>query len=138
MEFPSVTIPNSEVRSFSSAIVDQEFRIYVALPFDYQTSANSYPLLYISDANGIFGLVTETVCFLQLRQELPDIVIVGIGYPVNDFREALGLRTRDLTPTEDDWWIEGLSKQQHVFKNESYVSGAPGAISGGLSVVFGH
>ncbi len=38
------------------------------------------------------------------------MVIVGIGYPVNDFRQALGLRTRDLTPTKDDAWIEGLLK----------------------------
>jgi predicted alpha/beta superfamily hydrolase len=44
MEFPPVTIPNTEVRSLSSAIVDQEFRIYVALPLNYQASADSYPL----------------------------------------------------------------------------------------------
>ena len=110
MEFPLVTIPNSEVRSLSSAIVDQEFRIFVALPSTYRTSAASYPVLYVSDADGIFGLVTETVRFLQLRQELPEMVIVGIGYPVTDFREALGLRTRDLTPTKDDTWIEGILK----------------------------
>ena len=110
MEFPLVTIPNTEVRSLSSAIVDQEFRIFVALPSNYQTSANSYPVLYVSDADGIFGLVTETIRFLQLRQELPEMVIVGIGYPVNEFHDVYGLRTRDLTPTEDDAWIEGLLK----------------------------
>jgi predicted alpha/beta superfamily hydrolase len=110
MEFPPVTIPNTEVRSLSSAIVDQEFRIYVALPFNYQASADSYPVLFVSDANGIFGLVTETVRFLQLRLEVPEMVIVGIGYPVKDFRGALGLRTRDLTPTKDNEWIVGLLK----------------------------
>jgi len=31
MEFPLVTIPNTEVRSLVSAIVNQEFRIFVAL-----------------------------------------------------------------------------------------------------------
>jgi hypothetical protein len=110
MEFPPVTIPNSEVRSLSSAIVDQEFKIYVALPFNYQALTDSYPVLYVSDANGIFGLVTETIRFLQLRQEVPEMVIVGIGYPVNDWRGAQGLRTRDMTPTEDDEWIEGILK----------------------------
>lgn len=100
MEFPLVTIPNTEVRSLVSAILDQEFRIFVALPSNYRTSADSYPVLFVSDADGIFGLVTETIRFLQLRHELPEMVIVGIGYPVNDFHEVYGLRTRDLTPTE--------------------------------------
>jgi hypothetical protein len=110
MEISPVTLPNTELRSLTSAIVDQEFRIYVALPFDYQTATNRYPVLYISDANGIFGLVTEIVRTLQLFQEVPEMVIVGIGYPVNDFRHTLGLRTRDLTPTKDDSWIEGVVK----------------------------
>ena len=110
MEFSQVTLPNTEVRSLSSSTVDQEFRIYVALPLDYQMATDRYPVIYISDANGIFGLVTETVRTLQLFQEVPDMVLVGIGYPVNDFRQALSPRTRDLTPTKDDAWIEGLLK----------------------------
>jgi predicted alpha/beta superfamily hydrolase len=56
---------------------------------------------------------------LQLFQEVPEMVIVGIGYPVNDFRQALGLRTRDLTPTKDDAWIEELLKlTQGDFTND--------------------
>ena len=108
MEFPAATLPNTEVRSLSSAKVDQEFRIFVALPASYRTSAESYPVLYVTDADGIFGLVTETVRFLQMGREVPEMVIVGIGYPVKDFQEVLGYRTRDLTPTEDDGWIEGV------------------------------
>lgn len=109
MDFPPVTIPHTEIRSFSSAIIDQEFRIYIALPHNYRASNNSFPVLYLSDANGIFGLVTETVRFLQLFQEVPEMVIVGIGYPVEDFLDTLGLRVRDLTPTKDDEWIEAYS-----------------------------
>ena len=110
MVFPQATIPNTEVRSLPSTIVDQEFRIYVALPLDYQTAGDSYPVLYISDANWIFGSVTENVRLLQLFREIPQMVIVGIGYPVNDFRKTQGLRVRDLTPTRNDAWIDGLLK----------------------------
>jgi len=90
--------------------VDQEFRIYVALPFNYQTAVDSYPVLYMSDANGLFGTVTEIIRSLQMFRELPQMIIVGIGYPVNDFRETLSLRVRDLIPTKNDAWTEGLSK----------------------------
>jgi predicted alpha/beta superfamily hydrolase len=124
MAFPQANIPNTEVRSLPSTMVDQEFKIYVALPFDYQTAADSYPVLYISDANWIFGTVTEIIRSLQLFQEVPQMVIVGIGYPVNDFRDTQGLRVRDLTPTKNDAWIEGLAKlTQQDFKT----SGSGGA-----------
>jgi hypothetical protein len=113
MKSSLATIPNTEVRSLSSAIVDQVYRIYIALPFDYQTVNDHYPVLYISDANAMFGTVTETIRMLQMFQEVPEMVIVGIGYPVNDFRQTLGLRARDLTPTEDDAWNEGVKNLTH-------------------------
>lgn len=124
MDFLPATIPNTEVRSFSSAIIGQEFRIYVALPFGYQSSTNRYPALYIMDANGMFGLVTETVRSLQLFKEVPELVIVGIGYPANDYRQALGLRTRDLTPTKDDNWI---IKVKTVTQGDFTIAGTGGA-----------
>lgn len=124
MDFLPATIPNTEVRSFSSTYIDQEFKIYVALPFGYQTSTDRYPTLYISDANGIFGLVTETVRSLQFINEVPELVIVGIGYPVDDFRQALGFRTRDLTPTKDDDWIIEVKT---VTQGDFTIAGSGGA-----------
>ena len=63
-----VTIPNTEVRSLSSSIVDQEYQIFVAFPHGYDASDMAYPVLYLLDANGFFGLVTETVSMLQVFQ----------------------------------------------------------------------
>lgn len=54
--------------------------------------------------------ITETVRFLRLFQEIPEVLIVGIGYPVGGYVQAQGLRVRDLTPTEDDEWLEGRLK----------------------------
>jgi predicted alpha/beta superfamily hydrolase len=110
MAFPPATIPNTEVRSLASAVVDQGYRISIALPFDYQTTADRYPVLYLPDANAFFGSVVETVRMLQIFRKMPQLVIVGIGYPVNDFRGTQGLRVRDLTPTKDDAWLEAIVK----------------------------
>lgn len=103
-----VTIPNTEVRSLSSSIVDQEYQIFVAFPHGYDTSDMAYPVLYLLDANGFFGLVTETVSMLQVFQELPEMLIVGIGYPAEGFIQTSGIRVRDLTPTEDRAWLEAM------------------------------
>lgn len=113
-QYPQVTIPNTEVRMLSSSIVSQEFKVFVALPRNYADSEKSYPVLYVLDANGFFGMVTETVRCLQLLQELPEMIIVGIGYPVSDYIQTLGLRGRDYTPSIDDEylrkWLEGVSE----------------------------
>jgi len=99
---PEVTISETEVHMISSSLVDQEFKILVALPHKYKKSDRTYPVLYMLDANGTFGIMTETVRLLNFTMEMRNMIVVGIGYPVNSFRETMSLRTRDYTPTEDD------------------------------------
>ena len=110
--FP-VTIPNTELRSLSSLHVDQEYLIHVALPRDYDESGLDYPAVYVLDANMVFGIFTETSRLLGFLNELPDMIIVGIGYP-DDGLQTLSLRMRDFTPTRDDAfalkWFEEISK----------------------------
>jgi len=96
-----VTIPNTEVRMVWSSNVGQEYRIFVALPHSYTDADTSYPVLYVLDANWAFGLITETIRLLQLGEELPVTIVVGIAYPVNDVGEIRRLRARDYTPTVD-------------------------------------
>jgi len=108
---PQVTIPHTEVRMLSSSNVDQEYQIFVALPFGYADSDEIYPVLYLLDANGNFGVVTETVRTLQFGGQFPELLIVGIGYPVNRFRETVFLRGRDMSPTENNEWLQRVSKE---------------------------
>lgn len=109
-QYAQVTIPNTEVRSLSSSIVDQEYRIFVAFPHGYDASDLTYPVLYLLDANGFFGVATETVRMLQVFQEVPEMLIVGIGYHADSFIQTSGIRVRDLTPTEDRAWLEAMSR----------------------------
>ena len=115
--YSPVTIPNTELRSLSSLHVDQEYLIHVALPHDYDESGLDYPVVYVLDANTVFGIFTETSRLLGFLNELPDMIIVGIGYPENDI-QTLSLRMRDFTPTRDDAfalkWFEEISKTLSV------------------------
>ena len=99
--FPRVTIPNTEVRVISSSNVGQEYEIFVAFPHDHNEADRAYPVLYVLDANWSFGSITETIRLLQLGEELPEMIIAGIAYPVNDVGEIRRLRARDYTPTVD-------------------------------------
>jgi predicted alpha/beta superfamily hydrolase len=104
--FPRVTIPNSEVRILPSSHVHQDFQILVALPHGYADTGRAFPVLYLLDANLNFGTVTETVRLLSVFQQLPEMIVAGIGYPVDGIFETSRFRTRDLTPTEVEGWDE--------------------------------
>jgi len=87
--------------------VDHDFRISIALPFEYPDfPEKTYPTVYILDANLYFGMFTEVSRMLYLCG-LTATIIVGIGYPLNlpleeAFAEVMALRTLDLTPVVDE------------------------------------
>lgn len=102
---PLVTIPDTEQWTLSSSNINQEFSIFVALPYTYGKDNQTYPVMYVLDANSVFGIVTGTVRLLDFFNELREVIIVGIGYPdVSTFKATMGFRTRDLTPTENSWY----------------------------------
>ena len=110
--FAAATISDTEVRTIQSSVAQQEYRISVALPFHYHERAEKiYPVMYVLDANLYFGMVVEMVRAMNVRvpfcNELPDAIIVGIGYPVNgtlaqSHAQVMHLRMRDFLPRRDE------------------------------------
>lgn len=77
-----VTIPRSEQRVMYSHADNREYRIFIAKP-DGEPPASGYPVIYILDANAVFGTMVETV---RVQSRMPErsgvypAIIVGIGY----------------------------------------------------------
>jgi predicted alpha/beta superfamily hydrolase len=115
--FPPVTIPDSELRFLKSRLLRKEYKILVALPIGYAESKETYPVLYVLDADLVFGAIAETVRLLAAGRksygvDIPDIIVVGVGYPIESARTCYKMdmakpskyyraRAKDLTPTED-------------------------------------
>lgn len=105
-DLPAAQIPDTEVRDIKSKRTEQEYRISVALPYEYHDLPDKkYQTVYILDANLYFGMFTEISRMLYLCG-LVETIIVGIGYPINlpleeGFSEIMSLRAFDLTPVED-------------------------------------
>ncbi|MCG3118540.1 MAG: hypothetical protein ALAOOOJD_00760 [bacterium] len=95
---PRMEIPNTQILKMTSAIVGQEYDLYVHLPRNYGNKEQKYPVLYLLDAQWDFPLVTAIFGSQFYDGFLPGIVIVGITWggksPNHD-----SLRARDLTPT---------------------------------------
>lgn len=98
---PPPYLAGTTSRVIRSSRADREYQVSVALPRGYEASAASYPVLYALDANGEFGTVVETARLLQLEDLIPELVVVGIGYPVGHYFDAVGKRALDLTVSED-------------------------------------
>ena len=101
--YMEVTLSNTELRTLRSEILNRELNIYIKLPVNYYTNNNQiYPVWFWTDANRTFPIIANIASLLEIpKADYPDLVIVGIGYPIRDMADWAALRTRDLTPTND-------------------------------------
>lgn len=99
---PPVTIARSQVHDIVSETSGQTFRVMVWLP-DAEPPADGFPVVYVLDANGNFGMVTDIVNARSRRLDatgMSPAVIVGLGYPTEG-PYNIKRRIFDLTPPSD-------------------------------------
>lgn len=94
------TVPNTEVLALHSAQTGADYQLFVALPTDYRTSAKTYPVVYMLDADYSFALTRNIVQHFVEREDLPPMILVAIAYPgsASDRTTYRMNRTRDYTP----------------------------------------
>jgi predicted alpha/beta superfamily hydrolase len=93
----------TESRLLHSDVIGQDFEIHISFPVDYfRNDTSIYPVLYCTDANRNFDLVSSIVNILNFPTKgIPRILVVGIGYPITGLEDWGAWRNRDLTPTTD-------------------------------------
>ena len=114
--FSPVNIIGTEQREVISQINNQVYELYIALPDAYYSSDTVYPVLYLTDANTTFGIASDITRSLQWVSQIPDMIVVGIGYPIAQYKDEderwskwLAWRMRDLTPTNTKGSDEAFS-----------------------------
>ena len=103
---PPVAIAGSVTHVLSSEKINETFKIDVALPNSYGMGDRKYPVVYVTDGGGNFPIVVGNLRMLSLGFEMPDVIVVGIGYNTANIPRILAVRTRDLTPTNDHAYTE--------------------------------
>jgi predicted alpha/beta superfamily hydrolase len=115
MKNPEVTLFGTEKRILHSNIVNEDFELYISFPLGYFQSDTTYPVLFSLDANRSFGLVNDVVKMLSIpNEEIPHVLVVGIGYPIESLVDWAAWRRRDLAPTSDpesdQYWKDFLTR----------------------------
>ncbi len=99
-------LPGADLHMLRSAIADDEFEVSVALLRRAEEAGRRYPVVYVLDANIMFAMAAQTAWFMMRGEELPEMIVVGIGHPVGSLLtdpaampKYVEARTRHLAPT---------------------------------------
>jgi predicted alpha/beta superfamily hydrolase len=106
IDVPNVFFADTELRTLKSDYVNQSFSIEVYLPPSYSDSLKSFPVVYLLDSDISFGLAKNTIDWLLLGREIPELILVGISYR-EGFDNWWTKRSRDYTPSKDETEIWG-------------------------------
>ena len=121
---PKAIIENTEVYQLKSDIVGDVFEITVMKPED--ASDEPLPVIYLTDANNSLGTGCDVANLLMLGGELPQVILVAIGYPLGgDFNNFIKLRTRDFSPSLCKWQTPMQAELADMKLEDIICGGAP-------------
>jgi predicted alpha/beta superfamily hydrolase len=100
VQFPLVSIANSQLRHIRSSIVGQDYQVKIRLPEAYENTTTLYPVLYLLDGDHAFAMATDIVQYLIYGEHIPDLIIASPAYDSKKLPHEGGknMRNRDLTP----------------------------------------
>ena len=81
--------------NFYSKTIKDTFKIFICLPKKYDTNKDTYPAVYVLDANVAFEMVSTLMKLISNGLDCRQAIYIGIGY--NDFMLMDSLRGRDYS-----------------------------------------
>lgn len=96
-------------RSFllKASDIDQTFQIDIYAPPG--VAKKPLPVVYVTDASYGFGVIAQAISLMQAARELPQMVVVGIGYPATvDIKDIRALRFREFCPSAGTAFLESV------------------------------
>ena len=147
MPYKPATILASQTRLMKSKFTKRQYRISIALPYAYyelpgaswpfDKPLKKWPVVYLTDANYYFGLVTDMVRVMAWCGKPTDAIIVGIGYkeqsvPQKAWQDSIAWRESDFTPVR----VESEEKETGEWLQRRVVTEAVVALHGEDLVLF--
>jgi predicted alpha/beta superfamily hydrolase len=113
---------NAVEKYIYSEVVADSFYILVSVPDGYYSSDKRYPVLFVLDGDVAFGMAASIARYLQIGENIPELIIVGIGYGALD-KSAGEKRRRDYRPTQTggaQYFLKFLEEELLPFIDNNY------------------
>jgi len=95
-QYPRAALFGTEGRTLFSTIRGREYHLSVALPDSYHTATQAYPVIYVLDGDFNFGVAAGLTRFSNVFKNVPELIIVGIGYEMETTEQWVELRDLDF------------------------------------------
>ncbi len=118
-QYPEVPIFRSEVRTLASTITGQTYRLDVWLPPHYDDASRTFPIIYLLDSNMLFGAAVNLALPLTWGPDLPEMLIVGIGYDMLSY-DAWAERRIEEMLTHADRFLQFIETELIPFVEANY------------------
>ena len=103
----SFEIPNSQVHTIHSKVLNRIYDLYVKLPPGYKAPKNknrSYPSIYLNDGPDTFQVASGVTHLPMNSGRFKPSILVGISFAQGE--NGMHSRVRDLTPVSDKSWVK--------------------------------
>ena len=128
-QYPRAALFGTEERTLFSPIRGREYHLSVALPDSYKTSAQAYPVIYVLDGDYSFGVAAGLTRFSNVFRNVPELIIVGIGYDMETSDQWVELRDLDFdipgvpgasSDSMANLFLDTLTQEMIPFINANY------------------
>jgi predicted alpha/beta superfamily hydrolase len=113
---------NTQEKDFYSTSVKDTFKIFISLPDNYQNPNEQFPVIYILDGDIAFGMVTSIARYLEIGDNIPQTIIVGVSYGTFD-KSTSEKRKRDFRPEQTggaENFLKFLKEELFPFIDSNY------------------
>ena len=86
--------------NFYSKTVKDTFKIFICLPKNYDKNKDTYPAVYVLDANVAFDMISTLMKLISNGLDCKQAIYIGVGY--KDFMVMDSLRGRDYSYPQKD------------------------------------
>ena len=105
-------------RHLTSKETDATYSILIYLPVSYTETQRKYPIMILTDAFWVMGIAQTTFDMMTFyTHEIPEVIVVGVGYPQSSLLDMTRNRHRDLLPTH----VEGYNPSGSADKFISFI-----------------
>jgi hypothetical protein len=88
---------NVEKHTIFSPAGNRTYQLSVTVPEGYHVSDRRYPVVYVLDGDVLVGMVTSLTTPAHWSWAVPELIVVSVGYAVDNFRQWAEIKGRDFS-----------------------------------------